>query len=154
MGANYSPEAVFNQPPPLENYNLFDSDQALKGAVWREGDGRKRTNLENSSVAWRSLIWASRLTDFRPSYDMWKRKSFVENRRFAGTFAPFASFCSKGLSLGWQSGLRHGDTEFEQKSAKEAKVRADGNSRPSRRFDCSRNSRADWCSRSVGAESL
>jgi hypothetical protein len=31
MGANYSPEAVFNQPPPLENYNLFDSDQALNG---------------------------------------------------------------------------------------------------------------------------
>jgi len=39
MGANYSPEVVFNQPPPLENYNLFDSDQALKEAVRREGGG-------------------------------------------------------------------------------------------------------------------
>jgi putative acyl-CoA dehydrogenase len=37
MGANYSPDVVFNQPPPLENYNLFDSDQALKEAVRREG---------------------------------------------------------------------------------------------------------------------
>jgi putative acyl-CoA dehydrogenase len=37
MGATYSPEVVFNQPPPLENYNLFDSDCALKEAVRREG---------------------------------------------------------------------------------------------------------------------
>jgi putative acyl-CoA dehydrogenase len=39
MGANYSPDVVFNQPPPLENYNLFDSDQALQEAVRREGGG-------------------------------------------------------------------------------------------------------------------
>jgi putative acyl-CoA dehydrogenase len=37
MGASHSPEAVFNQSPPLENYNLFDSDSALKEAVRREG---------------------------------------------------------------------------------------------------------------------
>ena len=37
MSATYSPEAVFNQPP--ENYNLFDSDCALKEAVHREGGG-------------------------------------------------------------------------------------------------------------------
>jgi putative acyl-CoA dehydrogenase len=28
---------VFNQPPPLENYNLFDTDRALQEAVEREG---------------------------------------------------------------------------------------------------------------------
>ena len=39
MGVTHSPEAVFNQPPPLENYNLFDSDCALKEAVHREGGG-------------------------------------------------------------------------------------------------------------------
>ena len=39
MGAMYSPETVFNQSPPLENYNLFDSDCALKEAVHREGGG-------------------------------------------------------------------------------------------------------------------
>jgi putative acyl-CoA dehydrogenase len=39
MSTAYSPEAVFNQPPPLENYNLFDSDCALKEAVSREGGG-------------------------------------------------------------------------------------------------------------------
>ena len=39
MGTTYSPEAVFNQPPPLENYNLFDGDCALKEAVHREGGG-------------------------------------------------------------------------------------------------------------------
>jgi putative acyl-CoA dehydrogenase len=37
MGATYSPEVVFNQPPPLENYNLFDSDCALKEGVHRQG---------------------------------------------------------------------------------------------------------------------
>ena len=39
MGAFYPPEAVFNQPPPLENYNLFESDSALREAVQREGAG-------------------------------------------------------------------------------------------------------------------
>ena len=39
MVAIYSPEAVFNQSPPLENYNLFDSDCALKEAGHREGGG-------------------------------------------------------------------------------------------------------------------
>jgi hypothetical protein len=39
MSAADSPEAVFNQPPPLENYNLFESDCALKEAVGREGGG-------------------------------------------------------------------------------------------------------------------
>jgi putative acyl-CoA dehydrogenase len=39
MDATYSPEVVFNQPPPLENYNLFDSDCALREAVHREGGG-------------------------------------------------------------------------------------------------------------------
>jgi putative acyl-CoA dehydrogenase len=39
MGSNYSPEVVFNQPPPLENYNLFEGDQALKEGVRREGGG-------------------------------------------------------------------------------------------------------------------
>jgi putative acyl-CoA dehydrogenase len=39
MSTACSPEAVFNQPPPLEDYNLFDSDCALKEAVHREGGG-------------------------------------------------------------------------------------------------------------------
>jgi putative acyl-CoA dehydrogenase len=39
MRTAYSTEAVFNQAPPLENYNLFDSDCALKEAVSREGAG-------------------------------------------------------------------------------------------------------------------
>jgi putative acyl-CoA dehydrogenase len=39
MSALHPPEAVFNQPPPLENYNLFESDSALKEAVQREGAG-------------------------------------------------------------------------------------------------------------------
>jgi len=48
---SYSPEAVFNQPPPLEDYNLFDSDCALQEAVHREGAAvglmRKHVSLEN-----------------------------------------------------------------------------------------------------------
>ena len=39
MDAGHSPEAIFNQSPPLEGYNLFDSDSALKEAVHREGGG-------------------------------------------------------------------------------------------------------------------
>jgi putative acyl-CoA dehydrogenase len=39
MSSSISPEAVFNQPPPLENYNLYDSDCALKEAVTRNGGG-------------------------------------------------------------------------------------------------------------------
>ncbi len=39
MSSPISPDAVFNQPPPLENYNLFDSDCALKEAVARNGGG-------------------------------------------------------------------------------------------------------------------
>jgi putative acyl-CoA dehydrogenase len=37
MSALRSPEVVFNQPPPLEDYNLFESDFALREAVHREG---------------------------------------------------------------------------------------------------------------------
>jgi putative acyl-CoA dehydrogenase len=39
MSSSISPDAVFNQPPPLENFNLFDSDCALKEAVARNGGG-------------------------------------------------------------------------------------------------------------------
>ena len=39
MSSSISPDADFNQPPPLENYNLFDSDCALKEAVARNGGG-------------------------------------------------------------------------------------------------------------------
>src|SRR3981081_1301925 len=39
MSITYPPETVFNQSPPLEDYNLFDSDCALKEAVRREGGG-------------------------------------------------------------------------------------------------------------------
>ena len=39
MSTLRSPEAVFNQPPPLEDYNLFESDCALQEAVHREGGG-------------------------------------------------------------------------------------------------------------------
>ncbi|MCI0354213.1 MAG: isovaleryl-CoA dehydrogenase [Acidobacteria bacterium] len=43
LGATHE---VFNQPPPLENYNLYDTDTALREAVRREGgewgEGRLR----------------------------------------------------------------------------------------------------------------
>jgi putative acyl-CoA dehydrogenase len=34
-----APDEVFNQPPPLENYNLFEHDEPLKEALRREGGG-------------------------------------------------------------------------------------------------------------------
>ncbi|MBL8055062.1 MAG: isovaleryl-CoA dehydrogenase [Anaerolineales bacterium] len=37
--AHPAPDDVFNQPPPLENYNLFEHDQPLREALAREGGG-------------------------------------------------------------------------------------------------------------------
>jgi putative acyl-CoA dehydrogenase len=37
--ADRQPEEVFNQPPPLEDYNLFEHDTPLKEALRREGGG-------------------------------------------------------------------------------------------------------------------
>jgi putative acyl-CoA dehydrogenase len=46
----FEPEAfatheVFNQPPALENYNLFTSDIALRETIAREGGGAAKDNL-------------------------------------------------------------------------------------------------------------
>ena len=35
--SSYDSNEVFNQPPPLQNYNLFSSDLALQEGVRREG---------------------------------------------------------------------------------------------------------------------
>jgi len=32
-----APDEVLNQPPPLENYNLYECDKPLREAVVREG---------------------------------------------------------------------------------------------------------------------
>src|SRR5579859_231572 len=40
--------AVFNQTPPLTDYNLFDSDDALKEAVQREGAGWAAADLRRA----------------------------------------------------------------------------------------------------------
>ncbi len=37
LSAHFLTHNVFNQPPPLENYNLFTTDQALLEAVHRDG---------------------------------------------------------------------------------------------------------------------
>jgi putative acyl-CoA dehydrogenase len=37
--ATHAPEQVFNQPPPLEDYNLFEHDTPLREALRREGGG-------------------------------------------------------------------------------------------------------------------
>lgn len=41
-----STHEVLNQPPALENYNLFSQDQALQAAVAREGAGDQMASLE------------------------------------------------------------------------------------------------------------
>jgi putative acyl-CoA dehydrogenase len=45
MTEPFSTHEVFNQPPPLEDVNLFSSDAALKEAVEREGAGAAREAL-------------------------------------------------------------------------------------------------------------
>ena len=37
--ATRPPDAIFNQPPPLEDYNLFEHDTPLREALQREGGG-------------------------------------------------------------------------------------------------------------------
>ena len=45
---------VANQPPPLEPYNLFASDAALREAVKREGAGWADKGLTRSAPRWAS----------------------------------------------------------------------------------------------------
>jgi putative acyl-CoA dehydrogenase len=45
MAGPFSTHEVFNQPPPLEDVNLFASDRALQDAVGREGAGEAREAL-------------------------------------------------------------------------------------------------------------
>jgi putative acyl-CoA dehydrogenase len=47
MSSALSPDAVFNQPPPLENYNLFESDRPLKEAVRQYGGDWITTEAHN-----------------------------------------------------------------------------------------------------------
>ncbi len=42
----YATHEVFNQAPPLENYNLYASDQALREATQREGGGWGEQRLQ------------------------------------------------------------------------------------------------------------
>lgn len=41
----FATHEVFNQPPPLEDFNRYTSDAALQGAVEREGGGAARDSL-------------------------------------------------------------------------------------------------------------
>jgi len=43
----YQTHRVFNQPPPLENYNLFDTDVALQESVQREGAGAFESEIRD-----------------------------------------------------------------------------------------------------------
>src|SRR6266853_1535686 len=42
---------VFNQTPPLAEYNLFNTDAALQEAVQREGGGAATPDLVNAGAA-------------------------------------------------------------------------------------------------------
>ena len=49
---------VLNQPPALENYNLFLQDHALQEAVAREGAGWAKQDLEAfGELAGQTLAW-------------------------------------------------------------------------------------------------
>lgn len=44
--ADFATHEVFNQPPPLQDVNLFTGDRALQETVEREGAGHARASLE------------------------------------------------------------------------------------------------------------
>jgi hypothetical protein len=41
---------VENQPPPLQDYNLFDQDQVLREALEREGGDRQVLGVHSSGI--------------------------------------------------------------------------------------------------------
>ena len=55
----FATHEVFNQPPPLENYNLFTSDKALRETVGREGG----TGAEASLVGFGGKIGTAGVID-------------------------------------------------------------------------------------------
>ncbi|MFP5286508.1 MAG: DNA alkylation response protein, partial [Thermoanaerobaculia bacterium] len=60
---------VFNQPPPLEDYNVFSADRPLVEALDREGAGwaRERTRAFGEIVGRRETIeWGCRANEHRP----------------------------------------------------------------------------------------
>ena len=44
------PDEVFNQPPPLENYNLFAHDAQLQEALRREGGAWGEASVSTRSA--------------------------------------------------------------------------------------------------------
>ncbi len=46
MSGPFTTHEVLNQPPPLEDLNLFASDSALRDAVEREGGGEDAAALD------------------------------------------------------------------------------------------------------------
>ncbi len=59
---------IFNQPPPLENYNLFSGDRALAEALVREGAGWARAELTEfgARLGQAETIEAGRLANRHP----------------------------------------------------------------------------------------
>lgn len=47
-----APDEVLNQPPPLENYNLFESDQPLRGLSHARAAAGLQTTRANSVLCW------------------------------------------------------------------------------------------------------
>jgi hypothetical protein len=89
MSSSISPDAVFNQPPPLENYNLFDSDCALKEAVarndggWIDADAQKFGELLGKPETINLGVFANRFppelqTHDRFGYSLWEGAGNVQ----------------------------------------------------------------------------
>jgi putative acyl-CoA dehydrogenase len=66
--ASRSPEEVFNQPPPLENYNLFTTDPALVEALRREGASwaDERARRLGALVGGAPMVWGAQANAHAP----------------------------------------------------------------------------------------
>ncbi len=53
--AAHAPDAVLNQPPALENYNLFASDRPLNEALSAKAAAGSRNRLTSSERFWARL---------------------------------------------------------------------------------------------------
>src|SRR5262245_58959112 len=59
---------VFNQPPPLRDYNVFDTDRALQEALQREGGGwaAERVHALGDIAGGEAIEWGIQANAYPP----------------------------------------------------------------------------------------
>ena len=104
--------AVTNQPPPLENYNVFETDRALVDAVAREAPEsvRRAANSYRSAClpdATRRSRWDLRQTITFPNSERTIDSEIVSTK--CTFIRPGTGYCAMQPKRGWPA--HHGETK-------------------------------------------